>query len=85
MCEQENKTNSLLQEQLAGYFIAITIDNHGNKTHAIGISKGLNDIYDPMEEYVLPLNQTSLNIACGKDRVFIRFATIAEIVSFRSK
>ena len=79
----KSKTDTLLHERLAGYFVAILIDNHGNKTHAIGINKGLNAIYDPMEENVLPFNQTSLNIACGEDREFDRFATIAEIVSFR--
>ena len=82
---KKTKTDSLLQERHAGYFIAILVDNHGNKTHAIGINKGLNEMYDPMEEYVLPLNKQSLNIACGKDRLFTQFATIAEIVTFRTK
>ena len=80
---KKTKSESLLHERLAGYFIAILVDNHGNSTHAVGINKGLNEIYDPMEEYVLPLNQMSLNIACGKDRVFKSFGTIAEIVYFR--
>ena len=80
---KKSKSDSLLHERHAGYFIAILVDNHGNSTHAVGINKGLNEIYDPMEEYVLPLNQMSLNIACGKDRVFKSFGTIAEIVYFR--
>ena len=56
-----------------GLVMAVLHDNHGNRSHTIGINIELRKIYDCMENCILDLNQDSLSQCCGPHCIFEKF------------
>ena len=57
--------------------ITVLYDNHGNRSHTIGINVELRKIYDCIENCIMDLNKDSLSQYCGPNCVFEFFEFMA--------
>ena len=74
---ENNVTEYILNRMKEGLVMAVLHDNHGNRSHTIGINIELRKIYDCMENCILDLNQDSLSQCCGPHCVFEKFGFTA--------
>ena len=74
-----NVTGFTLEGITVGLFIMVLQDTSGGNTHAIGINRRLNVIYDCMETHEIQLNIENLSKYCGPNRDFDKFCHIAEL------
>ena len=65
-----NVAGFILKGVTEGLFIVFLEDKGGEKTHTMGINRGLRVIYDCMETRELKLNRGNHSKCCGPDREF---------------
>ena len=53
-----------------GLAIAVLHNNHGNRSHTIGINVEIRKVYDCVEGCILDLKKDSLSQCCGSNCVF---------------
>ena len=74
---ENNTTKYIFNGTNEGLAITVLYDNHGNRSHTIGINVELRKIYDCMEICMMDINTDRLSQYCGLNCVFGKFGFTA--------
>ena len=74
-----NVTSFIFEVVTKGLFMVVLEDKIGGKIPTIGISRGLNVIYDCMEKHEMKLNHGNISKCCGPNHNFVIFCYTAEL------